>query len=63
MERSLRVFEDRTLEANIWYQKGCDWRVEKLCNEELNSMNSSPNIVKVIKYGRLSRAGSQNGRN
>ena len=36
--------------ANIWAQEGCKWGVE---NEELDSLNRSPNIVRVIKSRRL----------
>jgi hypothetical protein len=53
-ERRLRVLENRVLRRIIWPKrdevKG-EWR--KLHNEELNDLYSSPNIVRVIKSGRI----------
>ena len=49
-ECSLRMFENRLLRRIFGPKrdevKG-EWR--KLCNEELNDLYSSPNIVQVIK--------------
>ena len=49
-ERRLRMFENRAL-RRIFGPKGDEvkreWR--KLCNEELNDLYCSPNIVRVIK--------------
>ena len=49
-ECRLRVFENRIL------RRICgEWR--KLHNEELHSLYRSPNIIRVIKYRRLTWAG------
>jgi hypothetical protein len=48
----------RNLRENIWAQErrgNGEWR--KLHNDELNGLYSLPNIVRVIKSRRLSRAG------
>jgi hypothetical protein len=49
----LRVFENRVL--RIFRPKRDDGRRErrKLHNEELNDLNASPNIVRVIKARRV----------
>jgi hypothetical protein len=56
-ERRLRVFENRVM--RIFGRKRDEvtgeWR--KLHNEELNGLYSLPNIVRVIKSGRLRCAG------
>ena len=52
-ERRLRVFQSRMLRIfgpKRAYATG-EWR--KLHNEELNDLYSSPNIVRVIKSGRM----------
>jgi len=53
-ERRLRVFENRVL-RRVFGPKRDEitgkWR--KLHNEELNDMYCSPNIVRVIKSGKL----------
>ena len=49
-ERRLRVFENRVLRRIFGPKRDKvtgEWR--KLHNEELNDLNSSPNIVQVIK--------------
>jgi hypothetical protein len=57
-ERRLRVVENRVL-RRIFVPKSdevtAEWR--KLHNEELNGLYSLPNIVRVIKSGRLRWAG------
>ena len=56
-EHGLRVFENRAL-RRIFGPKRDDvtgeWR--KLHNQELNDLYCSPNIVRVIKSGRMRRA-------
>ena len=53
-ERRLRVFENRILKRIFWpkIDENGDWR--RLHNEELHSLNRSPNIVRVIASRRLS---------
>jgi hypothetical protein len=56
-ERRLRVFENRVL-RNIFGPKRVEdgsWR--KLHNDELHSLYSSPNIVRVTKSRRMRWAG------
>ena len=53
-ELKLRVFENRVLRGIFGPKRDevtGDWR--KLHNEELNDLYSSPNIVRVIKKGRM----------
>jgi len=53
-ERRLRVFENRVLKRIFGPRRDevtGEWR--KLHNEELNDMQSSPNIVRVIKLRRM----------
>jgi hypothetical protein len=54
IKRRQRVFENRVLRRIFGPKRNeviWDWR--KLHNEELNDMNSSPNIVRVIKSRRM----------
>jgi hypothetical protein len=56
-EHRLRVFENRGLRRIFgpkWEEDG-SWR--KLDNDELHSLYSSPNIVRVIKSKRMRWAG------
>jgi hypothetical protein len=55
-EHRLKVFENRVLRifGPKWEEDG-SWR--KLCNDELHSLYSSLNIVRVIKSRRIRLAG------
>jgi hypothetical protein len=55
-EHGLRVFKNRVLRVfgPNWEEDG-SWR--KLNNDELHILYSSPNIVRVIKSGRMRWAG------
>jgi hypothetical protein len=57
-ERGLRVFEIKILRRIFGpksYEVTGEWR--KLRNEELNDLYSSPNIIRVVKTGRVGWAG------
>jgi len=57
-ERRLRVFENRVLRRVFGPKRDGvtgEWR--KLHNEELSDLYSLPNIVRVVKSGRLRWAG------
>jgi hypothetical protein len=55
-ERRLRVFENRVLRIfGPKREENGSWR--KVHNDELHSLYSSPNIVKVIKSRRMRWAG------
>jgi hypothetical protein len=58
-ERRLRVFENRVLRRIFGPKRDettGEWR--KLHNDELHEMYTSPNIVQVIKSGRMRWAGN-----
>ena len=57
-ERRLRVFENRVVRRIFGPKRDevtGEWR--KLHKEELNNLDSSPNIVRVIKSRKMRRAG------
>jgi hypothetical protein len=56
-EHRLRVFENRVLRKIFGPKREEDGSWRKLHNDELHSPYSSPNIVRVIKSGRLRWAG------
>jgi hypothetical protein len=51
-EHRLRVFEDRVLRRIFGPKREEDGSWRKLHNDELHSLYSSPNIVRVIKPRR-----------
>jgi hypothetical protein len=54
---TLRVFENRVLRKIFGPKREKDGSWRKLHNDELHSLYSSPNIVRVIKSRRLRWAG------
>jgi hypothetical protein len=53
-ERRLRVFEDMVLRRIFRFMLDVvtgEWR--KLHNEQLNGLYCAPNIVRIIKWGRM----------
>jgi hypothetical protein len=66
-EHRLRVFENRVLRRIIGPKREEDGSWRKLHNDELHSLYSSPNIIRVIKSrsmrwaGRVARMGEGRG--
>ena len=57
-ERRLRAFENRVLRRTFGTKRdGVTGEYRKLHNEVLNDLYSSPNIIRVIKLGRIRWAG------
>jgi hypothetical protein len=56
-EHRLRVFKDRVLRRIFGPKREEDGSWRKLHNDELHSLDSSPNIVRVIKSRRMRWAG------
>jgi hypothetical protein len=56
-EHKLRFFENRVLRRIFGPKRKEDGSWRKLHNDELHSLYSSPNIVRVIKSRRLRLAG------
>jgi hypothetical protein len=56
-EHRLRVFENRLLRRIFGPKREEDGLWRKLHNDELHCLYSSPNIVRVIKSGRMRWAG------
>jgi hypothetical protein len=56
-EHKLRVFENRVLRRIFGPKREEDGWWRKLRNDELHSLYSSPNIVRVIKSRRMRRVG------
>jgi hypothetical protein len=56
-EHRLRVFENRVLGKVSGPKREEDGSLRKLHNDELHSLYSSPNIVRVIKSRRMKWAG------
>jgi hypothetical protein len=56
-EHRLRVFENRVLRRIFGLKREEDGSWGKLHNDELHSLYSSPNIVRVIKSRRMMWAG------
>jgi hypothetical protein len=56
-EHRLRVFENRVLRKIFGPKREEDGSWRKLDNDELHSLYSSPNIVRVIKSSRVRWAG------
>jgi hypothetical protein len=56
-EHRLRVFENRVLRRIFGPKREGDGSLRKLHNDELHSLYSSPNIVRMIKSSRMRGAG------
>jgi hypothetical protein len=56
-EHRLRGFENRVLRRIFGPKREEDWSWRKLHNDELHSLYSSPNIVRVIKSRKMRWAG------
>jgi hypothetical protein len=56
-EHRLRLFENRVLRRIFGPKREEDGSWRKLHNDELHSLYSSPNIVRLIKSWRMRRAG------
>jgi hypothetical protein len=57
-KRRLRVFEDSVLRRIFGVKRdGVTGMWRKLHNEEINDLYCSPNIVRVVKWGRVRWAG------
>jgi hypothetical protein len=56
-EHRLRIFENRVLRKTFGPKREDDESWRKLHNDELHSLYSSPNIVRVIKSRRMRWAG------
>jgi hypothetical protein len=56
-EHRLRVFENRVLRRIFGPKREEDRSWRKLCNDEVHSLHSSPNTVRVIKSRRMRWAG------
>jgi hypothetical protein len=56
-EHRLRVSENRVLKKVFWPKREGEGSWRKLHNDELHSLYSSPNIVRVIKSRKISWAG------
>jgi hypothetical protein len=56
-EHRLKVSENRVLRRIFWPKREEDGSWRKLHNDELHSLYSSPNIVRVIKSRRIRWAG------
>ena len=52
-ERRLRVFESKNLRRIFGPKTDANGKWRKIHNEELHSLNRSPNIVRVIKSRRM----------
>jgi hypothetical protein len=56
-EHTLRVFENRVLRKIFGPKREEDRSSRKLHNDELHSLYSSPNVVRVIKSRRMRWSG------
>jgi hypothetical protein len=55
--KRLRVFEDRVMKMIFGFKRDEDGSWIKLHNDELHSLYSSPNVIRVIKSRRMRWAG------